>query len=48
MYAREQRNSKAAIRASGAYSLRAADLALGLLLAGSLLALLLGKGAGAG
>ena len=48
MYARDQRNSKAAIRASGGYPLRAADLAVGLLLAGSLLALLLGKGAGAG
>ncbi len=48
MYARDQRNSYAALRTFGGHSLRAVNLTRDLLLLGSLLALLLKMGAGAG
>ncbi len=48
MYARDQRNSNVALRTFGGHSLRAIELARDLLLLGSLLALLLKIGAGAG
>jgi hypothetical protein len=48
MYARESRNSKAAHRTIGGFSPRAFNLTRDLLLLGSLLALLLRMGAGAG
>ena len=48
MYARDQRTSHVAIRASGGHPSRAVELTLGLSLLGSLLALLLRTGAGAG
>jgi hypothetical protein len=48
MNARRKAQAIAAHRDDGRHAVRALNLALGLLLAGSLLALLLGKGAGAG
>ena len=48
MYARESCTSKAAHRTIGGFSLRAFNLTRDLLLLGSLLALLLRMGAGAG
>ena len=48
MYARDQRNGNVALRTFGGPSLRAVNLTRDLLLLGSLLALLLKMGAGAG
>ena len=48
MYARDQRNGNTALRTFGGPSLRANTLTRDLLLLGSLLALLLKMGAGAG
>ena len=48
MHARETRQTKAAVRTIGGFSLRAMNLTRDLLLLGSLLALLLKMGAGTG